>query len=137
MPRRPHQPAKHTAGYLRDNHVRSREISRFVDFHISGNTIMNVSEPAINFRYVGGRAHAERNTITTGSMGAAGDAIRVVGSGSFLIADNVIDCGWSDGASTGISVSGQAAPLTPEAGAIVINNDLTMSAAGEHHLCQW
>jgi hypothetical protein len=99
-----------------------------VDFHISGNTIMNVSEPAINFRYVGGCAHAERNTITTGSLGVGGDAIRVVGSGSYLIADNVIDCGWADGTSTGISVSGQAAPLPPEAGAIVINNDLTMSA---------
>jgi hypothetical protein len=33
---------------------------------------MNVSAPAINFRYVGGRAHAERNTITTGSLAAAG-----------------------------------------------------------------
>jgi hypothetical protein len=99
-----------------------------VDFYISGNTIMNVSEPAINFRYVGGRAHAERNTITTGSQGAAGDAIRVVGSGSYVIADNTIDCGWADGASTAISVTGQAPPLSPEAGAIVINNHLTMSA---------
>ena len=100
-----------------------------VDFYISGNTIRNVSEPAINFRYVGGRAHAERNTITTGSLlPGAGDAIRVFGSGTYLIADNVIDCGWADGASTGISVTGQAPPLLPEAGAIVINNHLTMSA---------
>jgi hypothetical protein len=99
-----------------------------VDLHISGNTIMNVSEVAVNFRYVGGRAHAERNTITTGSIGVAGDAIRIFGSGSYLIADNVIDCGWTDGASTGISVTGQRPPLPPEEGAIVINNDLTMSA---------
>jgi hypothetical protein len=80
-----------------------------VDIYISGKTIGNVSEPAINLRYVGGRAHVERNT------GSGGRCNSLVGSGSYLIADNVIDCGWADGANTGISVSGQAPPLLPEA----------------------
>jgi len=49
----------------------------------------------------------------------------VVGSGSYLIAHNSIDCGWADGA-TGINVFARA--FAPEASAIVVDNDVTMSA---------
>jgi hypothetical protein len=100
-----------------------------VDVYVSGNNVRNVTEPAINFRIVGGRAQAERNVVTTGAVGSGSpDAIRIVGTGSFLIAHNSIDCGWTDPAATGINASSQAAPNPPEAGAIIVDNDITMSA---------
>lgn len=98
-----------------------------VDVYVSGNNLTNTTEPAINFRVVGGRAYAERNVLKTGVTGGS-DAIRVVGSGSYLIAHNSIDCGWANGAATGINVFGQASPLNQEASAIVVDNDVTMSA---------
>jgi hypothetical protein len=102
-----------------------------VDLYVSGNKIRNVTEPALNFRYVGGRAYVERNTITTGAISGGTpnpDAVRAVGTGSYLIAHNSIDCGWADGTATGINVIGQPSPLAPEASAIVVDNDVTMSA---------
>jgi hypothetical protein len=65
-----------------------------VEIYVSGNKIRNTTEPAINSRYVGGRAYIERNLIKTGSLlgGSANpDAIRIVGAGSYLIAHNSID----------------------------------------------
>jgi hypothetical protein len=100
-----------------------------VDLYVSRNNIKNVSQPAINLRSVGGRAHVERNVVITGAVsGGNGDAIRAVGAGSFLIAHNSIDCGWMDGNVTGISAFSLAAPNTPEGGAIIVDNDVTMSA---------
>ena len=100
-----------------------------VDIYVTGNNIRNVTEPAINFRVIAGRAHAERNVVTTGAVASGNpDAIRVVGTGSFLIAHNSIDCGWTNPAATGINAISQAAPNPPEAGAIIVDNDVTMSA---------
>ena len=65
--------------------------------------------------------------IVTGVTGGS-DAIRVVGSGSYLIAHNSIDCGWANGAATGINVFGNGNGFAPEASAIVVDNDVTMSA---------
>jgi hypothetical protein len=97
-----------------------------VDIYVSGNNIRNSTEPAINFRAIGGRASAERNVIVTGVTGGA-DAIRVVNSGSYVIAHNSIDCGWANGAAAGINVF--AGAFSPEASAIVVDNDVNMSAA--------
>ena len=100
-----------------------------VDIYVSGNNISNVTEPAINFRVVGGRVNIERNRISTGAVAAGlADAIRIVGAGSYLIAHNSIDCGWANGAVTGVNLLGPPPPLTPEARAIVFDNDVTMSA---------
>jgi hypothetical protein len=100
-----------------------------VDLYVSGNNVRNVTEPAINFRVIGGRAHAERNVVTAGTVSSGNpDAIRVVGFGSFLIAHNSIDCGWTNPGATGINAMSQAAPNPPEAGAIIVDNDVTMSA---------
>jgi hypothetical protein len=63
--------------------------------------------------------------LVTGVIGGA-DEIRVVGSGSYLIAHNSIDCGWANGAGTAINVF--ATGFAPEASAIVVDNDITMSA---------
>ena len=41
-----------------------------VDIYVSRNHIRNVSEVAINFRLIGGRARTERNVIGTGPLGA-------------------------------------------------------------------
>src|SRR4029077_17878397 len=87
----------------------------------------NIAEPGINFRVIGGRATAERNVLTTGATGTgAGDGIRVVGPVSYLIARNTIDCGWTNGVATAINVFGQG--FSHESSAIVVNNDITMSA---------
>jgi hypothetical protein len=100
-----------------------------VDIHVAGNTILNVTEPGINFYFIGGRVLVERNTITTGSFvgsSANPDALRIVGSGIYLIIHNSIDCGWPDAAATGINVYGNI--LSNSKSAIVIDNDVTMSA---------
>ena len=102
-----------------------RSPDKEVDIYVSGNNIRNSTEPAINFRVVGGRASAQRNVLVTGVTGGA-DEIRVVGSGSYLIAHNSIDCGWANGAATGINVFANS--FAPEAGAIVVDNDINMSA---------
>jgi hypothetical protein len=102
-----------------------------VDIDVSGNKIRNATEPAINFRIIGGRVYVERNVVNTGAVsgGAANpDAIRLVGAGSYLVTHNSIDCGWSDTGATAINIIGQGAPLIPETGAVVVDNDIIMSA---------
>jgi hypothetical protein len=101
-----------------------------VEAHVSGNTIRNTTEPAINIRRVGGRAHIERNVITTGSVAgraARDQAIRVANTGSYLIAHNSIECGWASADAEGIGVFSQIAAW-PIEGAIVVDNEVTLSA---------
>lgn len=100
-----------------------------VTIDVSRNRIRNVTEPTINFRVIGGRAYAEHNVLQTGGVKgpiANPDAIRIFGTGSYVAAHNSIDCGWSDGEATAIDVSGSA--TFPETGAIVLDNDILMSA---------
>jgi hypothetical protein len=102
---------------------------REVDLYISGNNIKNTTERPIEINQVGGRVDIDRNVITTGTTsgtagGVAPDVIHAVGSGSYLIAHNTIDSAWAKGA--GIRVQGN--PGLTEAGAIVVDNDVTMSA---------
>jgi hypothetical protein len=101
-----------------------------VEIHVAGNNIRNTTERAINIYQVGGRAYIERNLITTSTTsgkagGLAPDVIHVVGSGSYLIANNSIDSQFAKGA--GIRVQGQFAQW-PIADALVVDNDVTMSA---------
>jgi hypothetical protein len=99
-----------------------------VEAYVSGNNIRNTTEPAINFRRVGGRAYVEGNVLSTGSVtgrAAAPQVIRIVNSGSYLIAHNSIVCGWAQAA--GIAVFSQFAQWPIER-AIVVDNHVTMSA---------
>lgn len=101
-----------------------------VEVHVSGNRVRNTTEPAINFRRVSGRAYVERNVLTTGSVAGRAprpQAIRVVNSGSYLIAHNSIDCGWASPQAQGIGVFSQFSEW-PIEHAIVVDNDVTMSA---------
>ena len=101
-----------------------------VEVYVSGNKIRNTHEPAINFRRIVGRAYIERNVVATGSVvGPAGNpqAIRIVNTGSYLIAHNFVDCGWLGGDAEGIGVFSQFAEWPTER-AIVVNNDVIMSA---------
>jgi hypothetical protein len=101
-----------------------------VEAYISGNKIRNVTEPAINIRRAVGRVYVERNVITTGSLvapPARSQAIRVANLGSYLIAHNRIDCGWTQPDAEGIGVFSQVAAW-PMEGAVVVDNDVTMSA---------
>ncbi len=50
-----------------------------------------------------------------------------MGAGSYLIANNSIDCAWADGVAAGITVLGQSANF-PQASAVVVDNNVTMSA---------
>jgi hypothetical protein len=106
-----------------------RSPDKEVDLYISGNNIKNITARAINVRQIDGRVHIERNVITTGpisgpSNGVLPDVIHAVGSGSYLIEHNAIVSEWAAGA--GIRVQGSA--WSPEANAIVADNDVTMSA---------
>jgi hypothetical protein len=118
-------PGAQTLGIAMFNVGRSPD--KEVDIQVSGNNIRNSTEPAINLRVIGGRAYAERNVIVTGVTGGS-DAVRVVGSGSYLIAHNSIDCGWASGADTGINLIGNGNGYSPEVSAIVVDNDISMSA---------
>jgi hypothetical protein len=100
-----------------------------VDIYVSGNEIKNITEPAINFRRVGGRAHIEDNVITTGTLlgtAARPEAIRVVNIGSYVIARNSVDCQWPDPSAIGIGVWSQSADW-PVEGAVVVDNEVTIS----------
>jgi hypothetical protein len=100
-----------------------------LDLYISDNRVKNATERLIDINSIGGRVHIERNVIATGSTSAPSNgitpnAINVVGPGSHLIAHNSIVSTWGTG--TGILVQGN--PGLSEASAIVVDNDLTMSA---------
>jgi len=101
-----------------------------VDLYVSGNKIRNITEPAINVRRVGGRAHVEGNVLTTGSVSSQAaprpEAIRVVNIGSYVIAHNSILCQWPDPDAIGIGVFSQFAAWQMEH-ALVVDNEVTMS----------
>jgi len=104
-----------------------------VEAYLAGNQIRNVTEPAIDIRRAVGRVYVERNVITTGALAStaapAPEVIRVVNLGSYLIAHNRIDCGWADANAKGIGVFSQFAAW-PMEGAVVVDNDVTMSPPG-------
>ena len=104
-----------------------------VEIHLSGNTIRNTTERALNIQQIGGRAYIERNVITTsanmrqgGGVTALVDAIKCQGSGSYLVAHNSIDSAWTNGA--GIRLRDLTALGAAVERAIVVDNDVTMSA---------
>jgi hypothetical protein len=101
-----------------------------VDLYISGNHIRNVTEPAINLRLIGGRAHVEGNVLTTGPISSQvapqPEVIRIVNTGSFEISRNSINCEWPDPDAKGIGVFSQFA-VWPMEYANVLDNDVTMS----------
>jgi hypothetical protein len=104
-----------------------------VDVHISGNTISNANARNINLYQIDGRAHIERNVITTSTIlgdesvafGRGVDVIHVTGTGSYLVAGNSVHNRWA--AATGIRVQGQKAEW-PIKGAVVVDNDINMDA---------
>src|SRR5215467_4215734 len=104
-----------------------------VDVHIFGNTVMNTNDRSINLYQINGRAHIERNVITTSTIlgnanvnfGRGTDVIHVTGTGSYLVAGNSVHSRWA--AATGIRVQGQAAEW-PIKGAVVVDNDVYMDA---------
>jgi len=100
------------------------------DIYVSRNRITNVTEPAINFRRVGGRAQVQGNAINTGSVSSQKtpqpEVIRAVNIGSYVIAHNTIDCQWPDPDAKGIGVFSQFATWQMEH-AVVTDNDVAMS----------
>jgi len=101
-----------------------------VDFDVSGNTVNNTTEPAINFRRIVGRAFIANNVIATGSLAGnavRNHAIRVANLGTYVIVHNSIDCGWAASDAQGIGVFSQFAAW-PIEHAIVADNDVAMSA---------
>jgi hypothetical protein len=107
-----------------------RSPDREADVYVSGNRIANTTEPAINFRRLGGRAHIEGNVISTGQVSSlkapVPEAIRIVNTGSYVIAHNTIDCQWTDPQAIGIGVFSQFQQW-PMEHAVVMDNHVTMS----------
>ncbi|MBV9081783.1 MAG: hypothetical protein JOZ62_03845 [Acidobacteriaceae bacterium] len=103
---------------------------REVDVYVSGNNIRNVTEPAINIRRVGGRAHVESNVLITAPVSSTTalrpEVIRAVNIGSYVIAHNSIECQWPDPDAVGIGVWTQV-PDWPMEHAVVVDNQVTMS----------
>ena len=101
-----------------------------VDIYVTGNHIKNTTEPAINFRHVGGRVHVENNVLSTGSISSqqapGPEVIRVANTGSYVIAHNSIECQWPDPEAKGIGVFSQI-PDWPMVNAFIVDNDVTMS----------
>ena len=101
------------------------------DFDVSGNTVKNTTEAAINFRRIVGRARIEHNAITTGSLVVTPPVrpavIRAANSGTYVIAHNSIDCGWAASDAEGIGVFSQFSAW-PVDHVVVADNDVTMSA---------
>lgn len=99
-----------------------------IDGHILRNRISNSTEPAIGIRRVAGEVDVEWNQISTATMtGPArgiAEAIRVVNSGSYLIAHNSIECRWPQ--AFGIGVFSQFAAWPVER-AVVASNHIAMS----------
>lgn len=102
---------------------------RGVDLYITGNRIRNVTQAAINLRRIGGRAHVERNVITTGTVSSQTtrrpEAIRAANIGSYVIAHNVVHSQWPAPDAIGIGVFSQVAEW-PIADAVVVDNEVTM-----------
>jgi hypothetical protein len=100
-----------------------------VDVYVSGNRISNVTEPAIDVRRIGGRAHVEGNVVTTGkvvsTINPGPEVVRVANIGSYVIAHNSVLCEWPDPQAKGIAVFSQVAGWQEE-DAIVADNDVTM-----------
>jgi hypothetical protein len=101
-----------------------------VDIYVSGNHVKNTTEPAINFRHVGGRVHVENNVLSTGSISSQKalrpEVIRVANTGSYVIAHNSIECQWPDPEAIGIGVFSQFADW-PMVHAFIVDNEVTMS----------
>ncbi|MBV9146899.1 MAG: right-handed parallel beta-helix repeat-containing protein [Acidobacteria bacterium] len=104
--------------------------NREADLFISGNRISNTTEPAINFRRIGGRAHIEGNVIHTGPISSQKaprpEVIRVVNTGSYVVTHNSIECEWPDPEAIGIGVFSQFSAW-PMEHAVVLDNDVIMS----------
>jgi hypothetical protein len=100
-----------------------------VDVDISGNAIRGSSLKGVNVTQIGGQAHVEHNVIATGAntgrTGGRFAGIHCGGSGSYVIAHNVIDVADPDAA--GIRVRGYPALGAAIDRAIITDNDVTMS----------
>ena len=107
-----------------------RSPDREVDLNVSGNDIKNVTEPAINFRYVGGRATSSAEPGKYGRHSGRGGSRCDSGRRFWflLIAHNLVACSWADPAAVGINVFGQPSQWAPEVKAIVMSNFVIMSA---------
>jgi len=95
--------------------------------YLSGNRIRNTTEPGINVRRVVGRVYVERNHIRTAAFAGPAprpEALRLVNLGSYVVAQNSIDCRWPQ--AMGIGVFSQVAPW-PIQDAIITENTVTMA----------
>jgi hypothetical protein len=103
-----------------------------VDAYVSGNTLRNFTERAMNIRGVGGRTFIEGNVIATGTVpgphtlsSGTLESIFVADPtdvNSYVIAHNSIDVEWPTGSAAGISVRQSIRH------AIVVDNEINMKA---------
>ena len=97
-----------------------------VDLDIIGNQVENTTGSTLNIRHVNGRVRVLGNTLRTSHESAIRDdaAVRLVNTGSYLMANNAIECKWANAA--GIAVFSQLAEWPMER-ATVEDNDVLMS----------
>lgn len=99
---------------------------READLDIVGNHVENTTGSTLNIRRVNGRVRVLGNTLRTSHESASGNdaAVRLVNTGSYLMANNAIECKWADAA--GIVVFSQFAEWPMER-ATVEDNEVLMS----------
>src|SRR4029077_16330759 len=97
-----------------------------VDLDIIGNHVENTTGSTLNIRRVNGRVRVLGNTLRTSHESAPreGAAVRLVNTGSYLVANNAIECRWANAA--GIAVFSQFAEWPMER-ATVEDNEVLMS----------
>ena len=70
-----------------------------VRLDIISNHISNTTAPAINIRHVDGSVRVVGNTVQTSAETVGDvDAVRLVNAGSILMANNTVECKWSNAA---------------------------------------
>jgi len=96
-----------------------------VALDITGNKIHNTTSTAIMVRRANGFVRLLSNNVETSTEVAPGgnEAVRLVNTGSYRMANNIIDCRWSN--CVGIAVFSQVGEW-PIHGAIVEENQVTM-----------
>lgn len=100
-----------------------------VDVRVAENRIINITEPAINFRRLVGHADIEHNVITTGTVAgnsSRNQVIRVANIGSYRVAHNLITCEWAIGDAEAVGAFSQFAAWPVES-AVIEENDIYMS----------
>ncbi|HUG00742.1 MAG TPA: right-handed parallel beta-helix repeat-containing protein [Longimicrobiales bacterium] len=103
-------------------------IGRCDDLRVAGNRIDGSTSHGMDFRNVAGPARIEDNAIKTGTFGREGtpgnfvNALRLLGTGAYVVEENRLDCGFRNAAVVRVAAT---------TGAIVRKNQIVASVPND------